>query len=180
MNGLLATRMVHIVAKKQNTWCRICHTLVTKGDNCHAGTARLRLQSRNFMTGTSLGYSAKVQRKVAPSETSPKHASGLYVENPYTDKDISEDDPLVQNLFNGLKSGQRAALARSITLVESTHPRKRAQSQVLLSLILKHTQKMRGKSLKRNNSFRIGMMKPSFKHFISNLVQIELKTLVLK
>ena len=138
--------MLQIATRKQNTWCRLCHTLVTKVGISSSGTAKIKcgkesVQSCNFTTGASLEYSAQVQRKLSRSEIPVKHTTGLYTENPYMDEDVREDDPLVQSLFNGLMSGERAALARSITLVESTHPRKRAQSQVLLSLILKHTQK---------------------------------------
>ena len=116
------------------------------------------LQSCTFVTTDRVNHSAKVQKKVTSTEAPAKHTTGLKVENPYTEENITDEDSLVQHLFNGLKSSQRAALARSITLVESTHPRKRARSQVLLSLILSHNQKMRGKSLRRTTSFRIGIV----------------------
>lgn len=141
------------------SWCRLCHTVLkVQSPNMKPSLAdRLSLlQSCTFVTRTPVNHSAKVQKKVTPTETPAKHTTGLKVENPYTEENITQEDSLVQNLFNGLKSSQRAALAKSITLVESTHPRKRAQSQVLLSLILSHNQKMRGKSLRRTTSFRIG------------------------
>jgi hypothetical protein len=43
---------------------------------------------------------------------------------------------LVENLFQGIVSNKRASLARSITLVETTHPQKRILSQLLLNRVL--------------------------------------------
>ena len=76
--------------------------------------------------------------------------------NPYTQEKVTENDPLVQHLFRGLLNKERAALAKSITLVESVHPQKRAQAQVLLSLVLGHTKKLNRHKVKQSISFRIG------------------------
>lgn len=50
----------------------------------------------------------------------------------YTRQKVSASDPFVRGLVEGIKAGQRSSLAQAITLVESTHPRKRAQAQILL------------------------------------------------
>ena len=157
MERLLVKGMKRSVARA--SWCRLYHTLLKEQSSNRKYSLADRFglfQSCTFVTRARADHSAKVQKKVTTTETPAKHTTGLKVENPYTEENITEEDSLVQNLFNGLKSSQRAALARSITLVESTHPRKRAQSQVLLSLILSHNQKLRGKSLRRTTSFRIG------------------------
>jgi len=74
----------------------------------------------------------------------------------YTETGITKDDPVVQRLFTGIKEGKRAALAESITLVESTHPKKKAQAQVLLTELLEDAHKSRRRSIKGISSFRIG------------------------
>ncbi len=61
---------------------------------------------------------------------------------------------VVDTLYNGLLSSNRACLAKSITLTESTHPRKRLQARSLLKKALQHC-----KQCQQNNnsfSFRIG------------------------
>lgn len=61
---------------------------------------------------------------------------------------------IVDNLFNGLLSSNRASLAQSITLIESTHTRKRLQARALLSKALQHQKNQL--DLKFSTSFRIG------------------------
>jgi len=63
-------------------------------------------------------------------------------------------DGLSKSLLAGLVSGDRASLARSITLVESTHPVKAAQARKLVTHATRHY---------RNNglqSFRLGLSGP--------------------
>lgn len=74
----------------------------------------------------------------------------------YIRQHISADDPTVQSLFQGICEGSRSSLARAITLVESVHPKCRAQAQLLLREVLEYTRKKRRHSLHRVNSFRIG------------------------
>ncbi|VDO62475.1 unnamed protein product [Heligmosomoides polygyrus] len=50
----------------------------------------------------------------------------------YWDDSVTEDDPLVKRLREQILAGSRAALASAITLVESKHPKKRSQGNVLL------------------------------------------------
>ena len=74
----------------------------------------------------------------------------------YTEAGVTRDDPVVQRLFAGIKEGKRASLAKAITLVESLHPIKKAQAQVLLSELLEDAHKKQKRSIRRVNSFRIG------------------------
>ncbi|KAK3863031.1 hypothetical protein Pcinc_031157 [Petrolisthes cinctipes] len=70
------------------------------------------------------------------------------------------EDRTVQRLLKGLRSGQRASLAESITLVETSHPKKKIQAKQLLTQVLhqaKRSQSVQGtKALK----FRIGLSGP--------------------
>jgi len=75
---------------------------------------------------------------------------------PYLTEEISPDDPLVQRLYKGLMEGKRGLLAESITLIESTHPRKQAQAQLLLSKVMEHAKETAKQTKKNITSFRIG------------------------
>ncbi|CAD6193976.1 unnamed protein product [Caenorhabditis auriculariae] len=57
------------------------------------------------------------------------------------DDSVTTDDETVQTMFKKLMGGDRATLASSITLVESKHPRKRAQGNALLQLVLNEERK---------------------------------------
>lgn len=73
---------------------------------------------------------------------------------------IIEPDEYVQNIFKGLKSQNRGSLARAITLIETSNPKKKVQAKALLNLIL-HDQKMVGvHSMKGPPTFRIGLSGP--------------------
>jgi hypothetical protein len=62
---------------------------------------------------------------------------------------------VVDRLYNGLVNSDRASLAQSITLIESTNSRKRLQAQVLLSKALMHCRNQLHKG-SSEYSFRIG------------------------
>ena len=47
-----------------------------------------------------------------------------------------------QKLFEGLLKGDRASLARSITLIESTHPVKCSEARKLINLANNHAKKI--------------------------------------
>lgn len=68
-----------------------------------------------------------------------------------------EDNELVDKLFLGLLSSDRASLARSITLIESSHVVKRAQAGALLLKALQHCKKTTEVNGPASASFRIGM-----------------------
>ncbi|ESN97176.1 hypothetical protein HELRODRAFT_102150 [Helobdella robusta] len=73
---------------------------------------------------------------------------------------VTPDDPVVQEYLNGIKSENRSYLARAITLIESTHPMKRAQGQVLVREVLEYCRRKQKHSLNSAMSFRIGLSGP--------------------
>lgn len=72
-----------------------------------------------------------------------------------------KEHEIVENLFSGLCEGKRAALARSITLVESVNERKKLQAQKLLKMILEEDRRRKKHKLLRVDSFRIGLCSDS-------------------
>lgn len=70
---------------------------------------------------------------------------------------VEADDALVQEFLHGIKKQQRSYLARGITLVESSHPLKRAQGQMLVREVLLLNKDIHGHSLNNINTFRIGL-----------------------
>lgn len=67
----------------------------------------------------------------------------------------TQEKSVVDKLFNGLLSSNRACLAQSITLTESTHPRKRLQARLLLRKALQHCKQCQEEN--KTVSFRIGI-----------------------
>jgi len=65
------------------------------------------------------------------------------------------EKPTVDKLFQGLVAGDRASLARSITLVESTNSQKRLEAKNLLSKVLGYN-----RAIGRPRTFRIGLTGP--------------------
>ena len=62
--------------------------------------------------------------------------------------------PTVDQLFQGLVQGERSALARSITLVESTNHARRTEAKHLLTKVLEHN------AIYKSKTFRIGLTGP--------------------
>lgn len=73
------------------------------------------------------------------------------------DDSVTYDDPNVQKLFKSLMSGSRAALASAITLVESRHPTKRAQGNMLLKMVLDEEREKYKKFGRDSMIFRVGI-----------------------
>ena len=69
---------------------------------------------------------------------STDHLSKLFQIVQATQELDSREENVVDTLYNGLLSSNRACLAQSITLTESTHPRKRLQARSLLKKPLQH------------------------------------------
>ncbi|XP_066942687.1 methylmalonic aciduria type A homolog, mitochondrial isoform X1 [Macrobrachium rosenbergii] len=69
-------------------------------------------------------------------------------------------DPLVQRLLDGLRSGQRASLAEAITLVETSHPKKKILARHLLTNVLKDAQNSQYLRGHKSFSFRLGLSGP--------------------
>jgi len=67
---------------------------------------------------------------------------------------------VVDRLYQGLISSKRSCLAQSITLIESTHPRKRLQAKSLLTKALNHARTKLESEESTSPSFRIGLSGP--------------------
>ncbi|XP_069832969.1 methylmalonic aciduria type A protein, mitochondrial isoform X1 [Dendropsophus ebraccatus] len=67
---------------------------------------------------------------------------------------------LLGNIYGGLIRGQRACLAEAITLVESTHPRKRQIAQILLQKVLNHHREQERLNNGKPLAFRVGLSGP--------------------
>ena len=94
-------------------------------------------------------------RKVTPGES--QKTSIITTERAMPRKEhAGEEDPFVQSLYKGLLAGERAALARSITLVESTNANKKIQAQKLLKLVLEEDRRKKKNRLRKVDTFRIG------------------------
>ncbi|KAG0266198.1 hypothetical protein DFQ27_009965 [Actinomortierella ambigua] len=89
--------------------------------------------SRNSGTvSDSPRHAQRVPRPIfPPSPPQRGYASAAHVETP------ARRDDSAQGLFEKLIQGDRYALARAITLVESSNPTHRVRAQELLSLVLK-------------------------------------------
>lgn len=63
----------------------------------------------------------------------------------------------LSRLYEGLISGQRAALAECITLVETQHPRRKELAQVLLHSVLAHRREQERRNQGKPVAFRVGL-----------------------
>lgn len=61
----------------------------------------------------------------------------------------AEQNVFVSSLFDGLITNKRADLAKSITLIETTHPIKKLQAQEFLNKVLKYLKEDQSKNLKK-------------------------------
>ncbi|XP_051061805.1 methylmalonic aciduria type A protein, mitochondrial isoform X3 [Phodopus roborovskii] len=71
-----------------------------------------------------------------------------------------KEQRFVDKLYMGLVSGQRACLAEAITLVESTHSRKKELAQVLLQRVLAHHREQERLNQGKPLTFRVGLSGP--------------------
>ena len=67
-----------------------------------------------------------------------------------------KEQRLLDKLYAGLIQGQRACLAEAITLVESTHSRKKELAQVLLQKVLAHHREQEKLNKGKPLAFRVG------------------------
>ncbi|KAG8538340.1 hypothetical protein GDO81_022827 [Engystomops pustulosus] len=67
-----------------------------------------------------------------------------------------KEQRLLSNIYGGLVNGQRACLAEAITLIESTHPRKRQIAQILLQKVLSHHREQELFNNGKPLAFRVG------------------------
>ena len=64
----------------------------------------------------------------------------------------------VVDLYQGLVNGERSSLARSITLIESTHTEKQQKAKELLAQVLQGLKQRQEKQPNKPISFRIGLI----------------------
>lgn len=67
-----------------------------------------------------------------------------------------KEERLLNSLYEGLVKGHRACLAEAITLIESTHMRKRQIAQVLLQKVLTHHREQERLNNGKPLAFRVG------------------------
>ena len=67
-------------------------------------------------------------------EINLKSARALVSNWSYVKEGLAQNEPLVLKLFDGIITGQRAALAKGITLVESLNPKKKAMGKTHYTL----------------------------------------------
>ncbi|RXN24440.1 methylmalonic aciduria type A mitochondrial [Labeo rohita] len=94
--------------------------------------------------------SGDITRSVSAETAFSHHISDL------TDR----EKRLLAKLYDGLIGGQRAALAESITLVETQHPRKKELAQVLLQRVLAFRQEQEKRNGGNPVAFRVGLSGP--------------------
>ncbi|XP_043828911.1 methylmalonic aciduria type A protein, mitochondrial isoform X1 [Dromiciops gliroides] len=94
--------------------------------------------------------SCDFKRKLSIQTTIKLHTEGL------SDKERR----FVNKLYTGLIKGQRASLAESITLIESTHSRKRELAQVLLQMVLNYHREQEQLNKGKPLAFRVGLSGP--------------------
>ncbi|XP_044156985.1 methylmalonic aciduria type A protein, mitochondrial [Bufo gargarizans] len=71
-----------------------------------------------------------------------------------------KEQRLLNNIYGGLVNGQRACLAEAITLIESTHLRKRQIAQILLQKVLSHHREQERLKNGKPLAFRVGLSGP--------------------
>lgn len=96
---------------------------------------------------TVVGHSCPPCRNVSSTAVSP-HIQGL----------SGPEQRLLDKLYDGLISGQRASLAESITLVETQHPRKKELAQVLLHRVLVYRREQESRNGGKPVAFRVGLL----------------------
>ncbi|XP_071951346.1 methylmalonic aciduria type A homolog, mitochondrial-like isoform X1 [Antedon mediterranea] len=74
-------------------------------------------------------------------------------------RSFTSNDRKVQRIYDCIIGGKRHGLAEGITLVESTHSKKKKQAQELLTAVLAKL-KVREDNARRTNTFRIGLTGP--------------------
>uniref|UniRef100_A0A914EH44 Uncharacterized protein n=1 Tax=Acrobeloides nanus TaxID=290746 RepID=A0A914EH44_9BILA len=139
------------VFKKSIDWERI---LINSQDYiCYLYTRRNR-----FLSTSPISY---YPNKICPpnpvTKTPFQEAALNATQNLYFDPRVTSDDPEVQDLKNGILAGSRSHLARAITLVESKHPRKRAQGNFLLKEIMVNEKKRFEQKGTDSLIFRVGI-----------------------
>ena len=94
--------------------------------------------------------------KYSLNSTSPNILGGLVEKDRFYSSASPQPDDFVEKLFKGITDGDRGSLSRGITLIESTHPKKKEQAQMLLSKTLLFEKSYVPHTLYGTHAFRIG------------------------
>lgn len=111
-----------------------------------SGAASAPLRSLGHHCTRWLLLSHSFRRTLCVPATLKDHTEGL------SDK----EQRFVDKLYTGLVQGQRACLAEAITLVESTHARKKELAQVLLQRVLVYQREQEQLNQGKPLTFRVG------------------------
>lgn len=103
----------------------------------------------------SKNYSSVFHKQFLRAPINYRHNS-IFTHIELNDKE--EED--VDKLFKQIIKHDRGSLSRGITLIESSHPRKLEQAQLLLTRVLRYNQKQGEMRLGKPLSFRIGLSGP--------------------
>ncbi|KAK3597490.1 hypothetical protein CHS0354_041911 [Potamilus streckersoni] len=124
----------------ETLWCKSCAMYRLRTFN----------YSRNFCSTTSLPEIEPIASAKSTGKPSEPITKGL----------MDKEEEYVKTLFYGLMKRERGMLARAITLVESTNPKKREQARMLLSQVLQYNKGLMAHSVKAFSAFRIGLSGP--------------------
>lgn len=142
--GCLATVSGHQLATKH-------HHTQSYGDQKNSGFFEKKC-FRNFVNNfvrNQVKYNG-VNLNIIKGQISRSHS--VLTHQTLSQKDLDE----VETLFQGILDQNRGSLARGITLVESSLPRRLEQAQVLLSRVLKHNKQHGNHTDVKDCAFRIG------------------------
>ncbi|XP_053514394.1 methylmalonic aciduria type A protein, mitochondrial isoform X2 [Artibeus jamaicensis] len=81
-----------------------------------------------------------------------------------------KEQRFVDKLYTGLIQGQRACLAEAITLIESTHKRKKELAQVLLQKVLGYHREQERLNKGQPRAFRVGAGKSTFIEYFGKML----------
>ncbi|CAI4224618.1 unnamed protein product [Auanema sp. JU1783] len=112
----------------------------------------LKVGTRLYSVSPSHIPSLSSVKKTVPISTLLEHYNRLH-----WDDTVTKDDEFVKRLREGILDGSRACLASAITLVESKNPKKRAQGNVLLKLVLEEERQRHKEHGQNAMIFRIGI-----------------------
>lgn len=105
-------------------------------------------------------YKMTLTLKYSLNSTSPNILCGIVEKDRFYSSASPQPDDFVEKLFKGITDGDRGSLSRGITLIESTHPKKKEQAQMLLSKTLLFEKSYVPHTLYGTHAFRIGLSGP--------------------
>ncbi|XP_075055245.1 methylmalonic aciduria type A protein, mitochondrial [Mixophyes fleayi] len=140
MQGLAMCQLRNVAWTFSNTFHRRAVLLMTSSQR----------YSNEYWTSRTDTFSSNSRRNLCISATVQQEAELL----------TEKEQRLLNNIYGGLISGHRACLAEAITLIESTHMRKRQIAQVLLQKVLSHQREQEHLNNGKPLAFRVGLSGP--------------------